>query len=234
MIHGLDGLPEATLVHWIEDSLATGRNRLARGYQGQTLLYRDPDRRLVIKAPTGRGIRKFISTLMLRHEARVYARLAGYSAAPRCHGLLRNCYLVLEYIEGTPARNAEIANREAFFAELLENIKELHARGVAHSDLQKKDNLLLVGNQHPCLLDFGAAVIRKPGFAPLNRFHYRFAEQLDFNQWAKLKVRGRLEQLTDADRVYYHRTVLEKLARAMKPVLWKLRAVVSSGRHKPL
>jgi predicted Ser/Thr protein kinase len=224
MLHGLDGLSEDTLARWIEHSLNTGQNRLARGYQGQTLLYRDNDRRLVIKAPMGRGIHKWISTLMLRHEARVYERLMNFPAAPRCYGLLRNRYLVLEYIDGATARYAEIADREAFFAELLEQIKSLHARGIAHSDLQKKDNLLLVDGRHPCLLDFGAAVIRKSGFAPFSRLHYRFAERLDFNQWAKLKYQGRLENMSAADRGYYRRTQLEKLARTLKRAWRMLRA----------
>jgi len=220
MLSSLDGLSEDALARWIEDSLATGKHRLAQGYQGQTLLYRDNERRLVIKAASGRGIRKWLSTLMLRHEARVYGQLTGFPAAPRCYGLLRNRYLVLEYIDGTPARYTEIADREAFFAELLELIKKLHARGVAHSDLQKKDNLLLVDNQHPCLLDFGVAVIRKSGFAPFNRFHFHFAERLDFNQWAKLKYQGRLENMSTADRAYYRRSRLEKLARSLKRI-WR-------------
>lgn len=224
MLRGLDGLSEDTLARWIEDSLATGTHRLAHGYQGQTLLYRDTDRRLVIKAPAGRGIRKWISTLMLRHEARVYAQLTDFPAAPRCHGLLRNRYLVLEYIAGAPARHAAIADREAFFAELLGHIKTLHARGIAHSDLQKQDNLLLVDGRHPCLLDFGAAVMRKSGFAPFNHFHYRFAARLDFNQWAKFKYQGRLERMSAADRVYYRRTRIERLARALKRVWRTLRA----------
>lgn len=223
MLRGLNGLSEDKLAHWIEDSLATGTHRLARGYQGQTLLYQDNGRRLVIKAASGRGIRNWISTLMLRHEARVYEQLADIPAVPRCYGLLRNRYLVLEYVDGAPARYSEFANREAFFAELLELIKSLHARGIAHSDLQKKDNLLLVGGQHPCLLDFGAAVIRKSGFAPFNRFHYRFAERLDFNQWAKLKYQGRLENMSAADRVYYRRSRLEKLARRLKRIWRALR-----------
>jgi predicted Ser/Thr protein kinase len=220
MLRGLDGLSEDRLAHWIEHSLATGQHHLAHGYQGQTLLYQESNRRLVIKTASGRGIRKWISTLMLRHEARVYAQLAGFPAAPRCYGLLRNRYLILEYIEGAPARYAGIADREAFFGELLEQIKALHARGIAHSDLQKKDNLLLVNGQHPCLLDFGAAVIRKSGFAPFNHLHFRFAVRLDFNQWAKLKYQGRFGHMSAADRVYYKRTFIEKLARTLKRI-WR-------------
>lgn len=216
------GPDQDALVRWIEDSLAAGTHRLARGYQGQTLLYQDDRQRLVVKTPAGRGLVRWVSMLMLRHEARVYAHLQGFPAAPRCYGLLRNRYLVLEYLAGEPARYAELVDREAFFVELLDHIKHLHARGIAHSDLQKRDNLLVVDG-HPRLLDFGAAVIRKPGFAPLNHFHYRFAARLDYNQWAKLKVRGRLEQLTEADRQYYRRTVLERLARGLKRVVRGLR-----------
>jgi len=221
MLHGLDGLSEDALALWIDDSLATGQHRLAHGYQGQTLLYQDKHRRLVIKVASGRGLRMWISTLMLRHEARVYAQLSGFPAAPRCYGFLQNRYLVLEFIDGVPARDAEMADREAFFTELLAHIKNLHARGIAHSDLQKKDNLLLVGGRHPCLLDFGAAVIRKSGFAPFNHFHFRFAVRLDFNQWVKFKYRGQQVPMSEVDRQYYRRSKIEKLARSLKRV-WRL------------
>jgi len=65
-------------------------------------------------------------------------------------------------------------------------------------------------------------VIRKSGFAPFNRFHYRFAERLDFNQWVKLKYQARLENMSATDRVYYRRSRLEKLARSVKR-LWRTR-----------
>lgn len=207
---------EDALLRWIEDSLAAGSHRLAHGYQGQTLLYQDPSRRLVIKVPSGHGPMRWLSQFMLRREARVYALLKNFPAVPRCYGLLRNRYLVLDYVEGVSMRHAEIDDRESFFAELLKTLQALHARGIAHSDLQKKENLLVIGRRHPCLLDFGASVIYKPGFAPFNHIHYRFAQRLDFNQWAKLKYRGRFEEMSAADRPYYRRSLIEKIARALK------------------
>lgn len=207
---------EDALLRWVEDSLAAGSHRLAQGYQGQTLLYQDPNHRLVIKAPSGRGPMRWLSQFMLRREARVYALLKNFPAVPRCYGLLRNRYLVLDYIEGVSMRHAEIDDRESFFAELLKAIQAMHARGIAHSDLQKKENLLVIGRRHPCLLDFGAAVVWKPGFAPFNHMHYRFAQRLDFNQWAKLKYRGRFEEMSAADRPYYRRSAIERIARALK------------------
>ena len=103
---------EDALLRWIEDSLASGSHRLAQGYQGQTLLYQDPNRRLVIKAPSGRGPMRWLSQYMLRREARIYALLKNFSAVPRCYGLLRNRYLVLDYIEGVSMRHAEIDDRD--------------------------------------------------------------------------------------------------------------------------
>lgn len=212
----LESPSEDALLRWVEDSLAAGSHRLAQGYQGQTLLYSDPDRRLVIKAPSGRGPMRWLSQYMLRREAHIYALLKNFPTVPRCYGLLRNRYLVLDYIEGVSMRHAEIDDRESFFAELLKTIQALHARGIAHSDLQKKENLLVIGRRHPCLLDFGAAVVWKAGFAPFNHLHYRFAQRLDLNQWAKLKYRGRFEEMNAADRPYYRRSAIEKIARALK------------------
>ena len=85
----------------------------------------------------------------------------------------------------------------------------------------------MVGGRLPCLVDFGAAILRKPGFAPFNHYLYELARRLDFNAWAKLKYEGRMEELTPEDRPYYRRTVIEKVARAIKrSYLWLKRRSV--------
>lgn len=207
---------EDRLLRWIETSLADGTHRLGAGYQAQTLLYQDGARRLVIKAPGGSGLARRLSRWMIRREARAYQRLEGFAGAPRCFGLLNGQYLVLEHIAGEPARYADIADREAFFAALLALLRDLHARGVAHGDLQKKDNLWIADGQRPVLLDFGAAVVRRAGSGPVNRWLFDFVAQLDFNQWAKLKTRGRPDRLGEAERRFYRRTLPEKIASALK------------------
>jgi predicted Ser/Thr protein kinase len=211
------------LQRWVEARLADGGARLGAGAQAQTLLYEDGDLRLAIKVPTGLGPRQWLSRVMLRHEARVYARIADLPAAPRCHGLLAGRYLVLDFVDGELARYAVIRDREKFFAELFAHLDAMHARGIAHSDLQKKDNLLITRDGRPCLLDYGLAVIRKPGLAPLNHFHFRFATRLDLNQWVKLKYRGRLDEVSEADRRYYRRTLLEREARLLKRMVRRMR-----------
>ena len=212
MLRDIDDIGENRLLEWIEESMRTGSNIFSRGYQGYVFLYKDRDRPLIIKAPIGWGLGRFIRRLMLRNEYKVYSRLSDVSLVPHCYGLLNKCYLVLEFIDGVPIRKAQITDREMFFATLLKLIKELHKAGVAHTDLKKKDNLLVVEGNTPYVIDFGVAVIRKPGFAPLNHYLYNLSRKFDFNAWIKLKYNGRYEKIIDQDRVYFNRTAIEKVS----------------------
>ncbi|MBW1689866.1 MAG: hypothetical protein JRF35_07645 [Deltaproteobacteria bacterium] len=219
MIHmhlDIENITENELLQWIKASVRDEKNILSRGYQGHVYLYHNKGRRLIIKAPMGWGLGKLIRLLMLRNEYRVYARLSGMRGIPRCHGLLENRYLVLEYIDGIPIRTAQISDRSAFFESLLTLIKEFHNAGVAHTDLKKKDNVLVAEGRIPYVIDFGVAVTRKPGFAPVNHYLYSLASTFDFNAWVKLKYGGNYEDVTEEDSVYFNRTLVEKVSRWIK------------------
>lgn len=219
----MENITESELLEWIRTSVRDGKNILSRGYQGHVYLYHDKGHRLIIKAPMGWGLGKLIRLLMLRNEYRAYSRLSEMKGIPRCHGLLDNRYLMLEYIDGIPIRNARITDRKAFFERLLRVIKELHEAGIAHADLKKKDNVLVVEGTIPCVIDFGVAVARKPGFAPINHYLYNLASTFDFNAWVKLKYGGKYEDVTEKDSVYYNRTLVEKASRWIKDtyLIWK-------------
>ncbi len=212
----MDNTTEKELIQWIRTSVREGKNILSRGYQGHVYLYHNKGHRLIIKAPMGWGLGRLIRLLMLRNEYRVYSRLSGMKGIPRCLGLLDNRYLVLEYIDGIPIRNARITERNVFFESLLTVIKELHEAGIAHTDLKKKDNVLVVEGTIPYVIDFGVAVVRKSGFAPINHYLYNLASTFDFNAWVKLKYGGRYEDVTEKDSVYYNRTLVEKASRWIK------------------
>ena len=201
---------------WIEDSIKNHTNILAAGYQGQTLLYENNNRKCVIKVPHGRGLLRWFHVSMLRHEHRVYKHLADFTGVPVCYGLIDNQYLVLEFIEGFTIRAKRPLHEAEFLAKLLEMIKAMHQRGIAHMDLKRKDNLLVTADDKPCMLDFGTAVIRKNGFHPFNHFRYRLAKQFDYNAWIKHKYHNRQHELTEEDKRLYRQTWLEILARKIK------------------
>ncbi|HEX7043936.1 MAG TPA: hypothetical protein VF203_04915 [Burkholderiales bacterium] len=216
MTSSLDPATERALIEWIEQRMQSGAAAHARGYQGAVYLYEAGPRRLIVKVAWGRGLRGWARRWMLRREHAVYVRLAGFAGSPRCHGLLCGRYLVLDYVAAEPLRRVRPADPATYYDTLLAHIQELHRRGVAHADLKRRDNLLVVDGRFPCLIDFGAAVVRKPGFAPLNHWLYRLAQRFDYNAWAKLKYDGRFEDMTPEDRRYYRRTATERLARAIK------------------
>lgn len=222
----LNELSEDELADWIEAHASDDTKIQARGYQGNVYLFQDRNHRLVIKSASGFGLAKRIRQSWLRKEYEVYKQLAGFPGSPRCYGLLRDRYLILEYIDGVPFRTAKVTDARAFFDRLLELIKELHRRGIAHTDLKRKDNLLVVEGRTPYLIDFGAAMTYKPGFAPINHCLYELARKFDLNAWVKLKYRGKFENLPAADRAYYNRTWIEKIARVIKKRYKKLKSVI--------
>lgn len=210
------GLTESSLKHWIEDSLHNNTHTLAAGYQGKTLLFEDENNRLVIKIPHGSGLVKYIHTLTIRHEYEIYKKLSGFSGCPKCYGLIDNKYLVLAFIDGHPIRKQQPVNHATYFDELFSLIGEMHQLQVTHIDLKKKDNLLVTRDDKPCMIDFGTAVIKKPGFHPLNALLFKLAKRFDYNAWIKQKYHNNMHNLSDEDSIYYRRTFIEKVSSLIK------------------
>ena len=150
------------------------------------------------------------------YENRVYQHLSGFTAIPACYGLVDNQYLVLEFIQGLPFRSQRPLDEGAFFKAFLQNIHDMHAMGVAHFDLKKRDNLLVVDGHTPCLIDFGAAIVRKNGFHPVNAFLFNMASRFDYNAWIKLKYNNQFQLISAEDRQYYSKTLTEIISRKIK------------------
>ena len=208
MIKQSCGIDETRLGEWIEHSLASGTHSLAAGYQGQTLKYVDDRHRLVIKVPHGSGPFRYFHTRLLKHEYEVYKHLQDFAGVPECYGLADDKYLVLQLVEGTTMQQRP-EDEVRYFATMLDYIKQMHDLGVAHFDLKKKTNLLVVEGSTPCLIDLGVAIIKKPGFHPLNHYLFELAKRFDFNAWIRHKYGNRPENIAAEDTQYYNRTGIE-------------------------
>lgn len=221
MIKGTD---ESIIKKWVEQSLASNTHVLAEGYQGKTLLYDTDNGSIVIKIPHGKGLIKYIHTLMLRHEHRVYQQLMEFEGVPECYGLIDNKYLALERVNGQPIRQRRPVNDEIFFTRLFKLVEQLHQRGVAHMDLKKKDNLLVSTDDTPFIIDFGTAVILKKGFHPINTYLFKLARRFDYNAWIKHKYHNR-QYISDEDAAYFHRTVIERLSSSIKKMYSRIKSL---------
>lgn len=226
----LDTSTERLLIEQIEARIRSGEPPYARGYQNLVYLGESGGRRFFVKAAVGGGPTGLLRRWMLRREHGAYQRLAGFAGSPHCYGLIGGRYLVLEYIDGVSLRGGRIEDPRAYFDTLFADIRQLHRHGVAHADLKRRENILVIDGRRPCLVDFGAAIVRKPGFAPFNHYLYELACRFDFNAWAKLKYQGRMEELTPEDLPYYRRTAIEKLARAIKRPYIRLKRRIAGRR----
>lgn len=204
------------LRHWIENSLARQENILATSNQGTILLFQGDTRKLIIKTAMGRGLLLLARQKTLLREYRAYQRLEGLEGVPECYGMIDDRYLLLEYINGQAYRESALPEREVWFEKLLKILQSIHARGVSHGDLKSKDNLLVTGENMPCVIDFGTAFIEKPGFHPLNNWLFRTAKRLDINAWVKHKYHGYYRDASAADQVLLDYSWIEAVVRKLR------------------
>jgi predicted Ser/Thr protein kinase len=200
-------LPDADTLTRLTGGDPRGERVVARSNQGVIHRLSHGGRMLAVKCATGRGALGVANRLALRREYRAYRRLDGVAGVPRCHGLVDDRWLLLDFVEAVPFRHAAVG--PAFFARLLETLQAMHERGVAHGDLKRKANLMVDERGQPVLIDFGAAVVRRRGRHPVNRRLFEFMRQTDLNAFVKLKYGG-YEGVADEDRALLKRSWIER------------------------
>jgi predicted Ser/Thr protein kinase len=191
--------PDDQLREWITASLAGTQHILATSNQGTILLYQQDGQRFIIKTAMGRGPLLWLRRKTLRREYKAYRQLQGVAGIPACLGFPDRKYLLLEFVAGQPYRDAVIVDRERYFAKLLETLREIHARDVAHGDLKSKGNLLVTDEGLPCVIDFGTAFRRKSSIHFINNWFFRTARRLDLNAWVKHKYQGHYSNASAED-----------------------------------
>lgn len=98
-------------------------------------------------------------------ERRALARLQGLRGVPRDLGEVAPCGLLMEAVEGEPITRWRRRPAEQI-APVMERlgtlVDSIHARGVAHLDLRKRDNILVAPDGWPSVIDFNASVCFEP------------------------------------------------------------------------
>jgi serine/threonine protein kinase len=207
---------DPALADWLRTQIAGGNGvSLGSGYQASVERFDGPFGRLVVKRPHGSWLLGRVARAAIVREAGIYERLAGIPGVPRAHGLVDG-QLVLEYIDGESlrAREGMLSDRSAFFAQLLRTLDAMHARGVAHGDLKRKDNTIVGPGETPYLIDFGVASIEEGG--ALRRAWFRLMRQMDYNAWIKLKYGREPAGLEAADAARYRPLWIERIARWLR------------------
>lgn len=207
---------------WLDETPTPTGTPLGRGYQATTRLFQTPAGSFVVKTPRGPWPWRCLGEAAIRREHAVYRRISGIPGVPACIGLVDGRMLVLEHVPGGTfrKREREIRDWDRFFTRLLETIRGIHAAGVAHGDLKRKDNLMIGVDERPYIVDFGVASIERPGAVLWSNATFRWMRQYDYNAWVKLKYRRQLDDLPREDAELYRPTMMERIARMIR-VIWQ-------------
>lgn len=201
------------LSDWIARELEVSSGaKLGAGYQATVRLHDSPWGKLVVKSARRGG---FFGSSSIAREHEIYQRLSGISGIPRTYGMLADNGLVLEYIAGDSLRDGErrLRDHDRFFDRMLETLDAIHAAGVAHCDLKRKDNTIVGPGETPYLVDFGVACILRDGDGWAKRKWFELMRQMDYNAWVKLRFGRDPSRLPPEVAARYKPLWIERLAR---------------------
>lgn len=151
---------------------------------------------------------------LARREARALHCIDGIPATPQ---LLRWDGRVLDrsYMPGDAMYQRPPHNDRAYFHKARHLLKTLHRKGVAHNDLAKEANWLVLADGTPALIDFQLAVRGAPR-----------------SRWMRLLAREDLRHLLKHKRTYCPEAVTSVERRLLQRRSWVRNAWFVSG--KPL
>lgn len=188
------------------------------------------EERLVVWKDMGGALWPFCLFLrpLLRREARALAALAGMPSVPQCLGMVGRDGFLMEKLEAERLPHLDETGLDlAFFDALLAELRAMHARGVSHGDLRRKNILVETATRHPKLIDFGTAVLLGPTPGPLRLAWWRRACRIDLLHYAKLKEHYLPGALTEDetrwlhDTPWYYRLGRLLRGRIYRPLKWR-------------
>lgn len=186
-----------------EDSPGADAVTLGVGYQAETTLGTYDGERAVLKSVLHPGIPvlRRLEFWMLQREARALEHLAEMEQVPAFLGYPDATSIAIRFREGHTLRERDPETLPAsFYRRLEETVEEIHRRGIVHSDLKKRENILVTPDETPVLLDFGTHFRASNRLGPLGGFLYRQFYRMDENAVSKLKRRFRPDLMEEKDR----------------------------------
>lgn len=139
--------------------------------------------------------------LVIAREAKALASLCGVAGVPQLFALVKPTGLVMEFFAGDVLPRKEVRAKISpdFFAQAFSLLAEIHAHGVAHGDIRRK-NIMILPTGAPALIDFQTAFLRGRAFWMQGLF--RFMCKVDRWNLVRIKARSFPRYLTEDERVF--------------------------------
>lgn len=187
----------------MEESRDTGSQALKSDSFGRILLVRQADDRFVRRDLTATPWwLRLPAWWLARREARALRQLDGLPATPR---LLRwdGRWLDRSFMAGDAMYQRPPHGDLAYFRAARRLLQQVHRRGIAHNDLAKEANWLVLEDGRPALIDFQLAVRGDPR-----------------SRWMRLLAREDLRHLLKHKRTYCPQALTPVEKRLLKRHSW--------------
>ena len=148
-------LSRASVQPCVVGSIHTGRSVL----QADIMLVEYGGKRYALKdfRLRPRVVRLLFGRWVIAHEFRIMKQLEGIEGIPQVVGMVDGDGFLMEYVEGHRLPSLKENDLVPEFFERLERLmRTMHARGVGHGDLRRK-NVLVTREFQPYLVDFATA-----------------------------------------------------------------------------
>ena len=122
----------------------------------------------------------WLARALLRREARALAALTGMDGVPQLSGI-DSTTLRRSFLPGLPLHQGR-PDRVEYFNGAARLLRRMHRQGVAHNDLAKEPNLLVLNDGSPAFIDFQLAMC-----APARGRLFRIAAREDLRHLLKHK-----------------------------------------------
>ncbi len=135
----------------------------------------------------------WLARLLTNNEAAIYRTLEGLEGVPRYLGPVGSNGYAIEYIDARPLDHFDKPPK-GFFDRLLALMRQVHARGVAYTDANKRSNILVRPDGRPALVDYQISFRRRDDWPwPLCRLSRRlFAYMTERDIYHLLKHKRRM------------------------------------------
>ena len=155
---------------------------------------------------------RFPAWRLARREARAIGQLDGLEATPQLLGW-DGVRLDRSYLEGAAMYQKPPRGDLAYFRAARRLLQQVHRRGIAHNDLAKEANWLVLADGRPAVIDFQLAV----------RGHPR-------SRWMRLLAREDLRHLLKHKRTYCPESLTPVERRVLKRHSWVRDAWFRTGK----
>ncbi len=144
------------------------------------------------------------------HERMIYQALEGIEGIPRCVGCIGQAGIAIEYIEALPLDHG-LTLPAGYFDQLRRIFDQVHERGVAYVDANKRSNMLVGVDGKAWLIDFQISIRRRDDLLwplqAISAWAVQYMQEKDLYHLYKHKRRlAKAELRPEEEAISYHRT----------------------------